>query len=67
MIKKFLSPEGHQNPISGSKVTALLLKGFVITNDKASYVAKGDCICLLSVAKEIAMNEQQIKPCVPLL
>ena len=22
VIKKFLSPEGHQNPISGSKVTA---------------------------------------------
>ena len=28
MIKIFLNPEGHQNPISGSEVTAILLKGF---------------------------------------
>ena len=27
VIKSFLNPEGHQNPISGSKVTAILLKG----------------------------------------
>ena len=26
-IKNFLNPEGHQNPIIGSKVTAILLKG----------------------------------------
>ena len=31
---------------------------FVITNDKASYGAKGDIICLFSVAKERALNEQ---------
>ena len=40
--------------------------GFVITNDKAPYVAKEDSICLFSVAREAALNEQQIKPCVPL-
>ena len=28
-IKNFLNPEGHQNPISGSKVTALLLKWLI--------------------------------------
>ena len=28
VIKNFLNPEGHQNPISGLKVTAILLKGF---------------------------------------
>ena len=27
MIKNFLNPEGHQNPIIGSKVTAILLRG----------------------------------------
>ena len=27
MIKNFLNPEGHQNPISGSKVTAILQRG----------------------------------------
>jgi hypothetical protein len=39
--------------------------GFLITNNKASYVAKGDSICLFSVAKEMALNKQRIKPCVP--
>ena len=29
VIKNFLNPEGHQNPISGSKVTAILLKGLI--------------------------------------
>ena len=32
--------------------------GFVINNDKASYVAKEDSICLFIVAKEAALNEQ---------
>ena len=40
--------------------------GFVINNDKASYVAKKDSIRLFSVAKETALNKQRIKPCVPL-
>ena len=29
VIKNFLNPEGHQNPISGSKVMAILLKGWI--------------------------------------
>ena len=29
MIKDFLNPEGHQNPINGSKVTAILLKRWI--------------------------------------
>ena len=29
VIKNFLIPKGHQNPISGSKVTAILLKGWI--------------------------------------
>ena len=29
MIKKFLNPEGHQNPFSGSKITAILLTGWI--------------------------------------
>ena len=29
MIKNFLNLEGHQNPLSGSKVTAILLKGWI--------------------------------------
>ena len=40
--------------------------GFVITNDKASNVAKENSICLFSVAREAALNKQQIKPCVPM-
>ena len=38
-----------------------------LTNDEASYVAKEDGICLLSVAKEATFNEQWIKPSVPLI
>ena len=30
MIKNFLNPEGHQNTISGSKVTAILLQGWIL-------------------------------------
>ena len=37
-----------------------------LTNDKASYVAKEDSICLLSVAKGATLNKQGIKLGVPL-
>ena len=30
VIKNFLHPEGHQNPISGSKVAAILWKGWIL-------------------------------------
>ena len=30
MIKNFLNLKGHQNRISGSKVTAILLKGLIL-------------------------------------
>ena len=39
---------------------------FVISNDKALYISKEDSFCLFIVAKEAALNKQQIKPCVPL-
>ena len=29
MIKNFVNPKGHQNPLIGSKVTAILLKGWI--------------------------------------
>ena len=29
VIRYFFNPEGHQNPISGSEVTAILLKGWI--------------------------------------
>ena len=29
MIKNFLNPEGNQNPFRGSKVTVILLKGWI--------------------------------------
>ena len=38
MIKNFLNPEGHQNPINGSKVTAISLKGQILPIDGASAV-----------------------------
>ena len=30
MFKNFLNSEGHKNPITGSKVTAILLKGCIL-------------------------------------
>ena len=38
MIKNFLNPEGHQNPINGSEVMAILLKGQILPIDEASAV-----------------------------
>ena len=38
MIKNFLNPEGHQNPFSGSKVMAILLKGWILPIGGASAV-----------------------------
>ena len=36
VIKNFLNPEGHQNPINGSKVTAIILKGWNLPISGAS-------------------------------
>ena len=36
VIKNFLNPEGHQNRISGSKVMAILLKGWILPIGGAS-------------------------------
>ena len=45
VIKTFLNPEGHQNPISGSKVTVILLKGWILP---IGGVASGRvCVCSL--------------------
>ena len=38
MIQTFLNPEGHPNRISGSKVTAILLKGWILPIGEASSV-----------------------------
>ena len=38
VIKNFLNPEGHQNPINGLKVTAILRKGWILPIDGASAV-----------------------------
>ena len=36
VIKNFLNPEGHQNPIRGSKVMAILMKGWILRIGGAS-------------------------------
>ena len=36
VIKNFLNPKEHQNPINGSKVTAILLKGWIFPIGGAS-------------------------------
>ena len=45
MTKNFLNSEGHQNPISGSKVTAILLKGWILPVSGAS--SGRVCVCSL--------------------
>ena len=37
-IKNFLKPKGQQNPINGSKVTAILLEGWILPYGGASAV-----------------------------
>ena len=47
--KNFLNPEGHQKRISGSKVTAILLKGWILP---LGVVAWGRfCACLEATYK----------------
>ena len=38
VVKTFLDPEGHQNRISGSKVRAILLEGWIFPIGGASAV-----------------------------
>jgi hypothetical protein len=38
VIKNFLKPKGHQNPINGLKFTAILLKGRILPIGGASAV-----------------------------
>ena len=38
VMKTFLNPEGHQNRITGTKVTAILLKGWILPIGGASAV-----------------------------
>ena len=38
MIKNFLITKGHQNPIHGSKITDILLKGWILPIGGASAV-----------------------------
>ena len=57
VIKIFLNPKEHQNPISGLKVTAILLKGRILPISGASVgeglrlqPAQQDCFYTLSSA-----------------
>ena len=43
VIKNFVNPKGHQNPISGLKVTAIILKGCILPIGGAS---AGEGLCL---------------------
>ena len=51
VIKTYLNAERHQNCISGSKVTAILLKGWVWPIGGASAVRVCNIINSLSVAE----------------
>ena len=51
-IKNFLNPEGHQNCISGSKITAILLKGWILP------------ICGKILIGQWVQNKRNKSPCV---
>ena len=53
VIKNFLNPEGHQNPISGSKVTAILLKGWILPIGGALLGR----VCVCSLHSTLVCNE----------
>ena len=50
VIKNFLNPEEHQNPFSGSKVTAILLKGRILSIVGASAGEGLPCSLILLIA-----------------
>ena len=74
MISKFFIYTKNEDNLSSQLLTKAVHKstlvepnqmhlGFVMTSDKASYVAKEDKICLYSVAKKAALKKQQITMC----
>ena len=54
MIENFLNPKGHHNPIIGSKVTAILLKGWILPIGGAS----SGRVCVCSLRSRIILTEQ---------
>ena len=56
VIKNFLNPEEHQNPISGSKGTAILLKGWILSIGGASLGR----VCACSLRSRLVLPETLI-------
>ena len=66
VIKNFLNPKGHQNPISGSKVTAVLLKGWIWPISIGGVAFRRVCACrlrsrLVSSSSHIYKIEEKAK------
>ena len=59
VIKNFLNPKGHQNPISGSKVTAILLRAYILPIGGAS--SGRVCACSLRSRLVYHMTQFEIK------
>ena len=55
-IKNFLNPKGHQHPISGSKVTAILLKGWILPMCGAS----AGRVCTCSLRSRLVFLQREI-------
>ena len=56
VIKKFQNPQRHQNPISGSKVTVILLKGWILPIGGASV---GEGLRLQPTTQACLMSSQK--------
>ena len=61
MIKNFLNPEGHRNPISGSKVKAILLKGWTLPIGGTSLGSVCACSLQLSATKQTLKKKKKKK------
>ena len=63
MIKNFLNPEGHQNPITGSKVRAILLKGWILRTGEAS---AGEDLRLQPAQQACSQCHSKLHPLIPI-
>ena len=59
VIKNFLNTKGHPNPISGSKVTAILLKGWILPIGRAS---SGEGLCMQPAQQACFLNIPSYPP-----
>ena len=61
MIKNFLNPNGYQVPISGSKVTVVLLKGLILPIGELHREGSAPATCVAGPAEQACLYSLQIR------